>query len=173
VPRVGEADFDEGRLVETANRDLANGIGNLVQRITRLAATDPIGGAVPTDDALPLLAACTTTSTAVDDAIQQFDLRAATGAICDLVAEINRYVERTQPWKLAPAERAPVVSALLHATRRVVDELTPFVPDLAARAATRLEGATGALDESTESAPVAPRLQPVSRLARSRRAGGR
>ncbi len=36
VPRVGEADFTEARLVDAANRDLANGIGNLVQRIAGL-----------------------------------------------------------------------------------------------------------------------------------------
>ena len=55
------------------------------------------------------------------------------------MAEANRYVERTAPWKLAPAERGPVLAALLHATSVVVDELEPFVPDLVARARARLD----------------------------------
>ena len=43
VPRVGEADFTEDRLVEAANRDLANGVGNLVQRLGGLGG---LGGRV-------------------------------------------------------------------------------------------------------------------------------
>ena len=52
VPRIGEVDFTEDRLVETVNRDLANGVGNLVQRTVTLAAgafgDDPVE-AVPAD----------------------------------------------------------------------------------------------------------------------------
>ena len=37
VPRTGDADFTTDRLVACANRDLANGVGNLVSRVTTLA----------------------------------------------------------------------------------------------------------------------------------------
>ncbi|MFI6598235.1 class I tRNA ligase family protein [Nonomuraea sp. NPDC050536] len=36
VPRVGDADFTEERLVARADEDLANGIGNLVNRVTTM-----------------------------------------------------------------------------------------------------------------------------------------
>ncbi|NIA25445.1 MAG: methionine--tRNA ligase, partial [Gammaproteobacteria bacterium] len=36
VPRVGDADFTEQRLVDRVNQDLANGYGNLLSRITAL-----------------------------------------------------------------------------------------------------------------------------------------
>jgi methionyl-tRNA synthetase len=133
VPRLGEADFTEERLVETANRDLANGAGNLVQRVVGL------GGRV-TDEvrrsscALPDV---------VDAAVANFDLRAATGAITTEIDAVNREIERTQPWSRSCSERASVVDALARRTQTIIDELAPFVPDLAARAAARLRGQAG------------------------------
>jgi methionyl-tRNA synthetase len=128
VPRVGEADFSEERLVETANRDLANGIGNLVQRVVGLGgrASSPDPGTLPAR---------------VDAAIAAFDLRAATGAITAEIDRVNREIEATKPWTLTGDERARAVDQLARQTAAIVDELTPFVPDLAARAAARLSGA--------------------------------
>jgi methionyl-tRNA synthetase len=153
VPRVGETDFSEERLVEVANRDLAHGVGNLVQRVVALAAKDDIGGAVPAADALPLFAATSQTAREIDAAVEAFDLRAATGVIIDLVAATNRYIEQSQPWALGAAGRPPVISALLLVARRLVDELEPFTPALAQRGRARL---------GTEQTGVAPG-EPVAR----------
>ena len=156
VPRIGEADFSERRLVDAANRDLANGLGNLVQRVVALAAKDEIGAAVPASDAWPLLGACNAGARAVDDALAQFDVRGACGALRALVDEVNRAIERSRPWQLAGVERAAVVAGLLEVTRRVVAEHEPFVPTLAQRCRERL----GAGDQLVRSGPpVAPRLE--------------
>jgi methionyl-tRNA synthetase len=158
VPRVGEADFDEERLVASANRDLAHGVGNLVQRVVALAAKDPLGGAVPGADAFPLLTRCSETTRAIDAAIADFDLRAATGALRSLIDDVNRYVEHARPWSLPVGDRPPVIAAALYATRWVVDELDPFTPALARRCRERLG------TEATRVAPgepVAPRLELV------------
>ena len=138
VPRVGETDFCEERLVATVNRDLAHGIGNLVQRVVALAARDDVVGAIPADDSWPLLAACSQASAQVAAALDVLDLKRAAGAVIGLVTETNCYIERTKPWSLDAGDTRPVVAAALHATTRVVDELEPFVPDLAARARARL-----------------------------------
>jgi methionyl-tRNA synthetase len=81
IPRVGEADFTETRLVATANRDLANGVGNLVQRIVGLGGSGGRGERAP--------ARTSSLSRAVDEAIRVFDLRAATGAIVAEVDAVN------------------------------------------------------------------------------------
>jgi methionyl-tRNA synthetase len=129
VPRVGEVDFTDSRLVETVNRDLANGIGNLVQRITGL------GGAVP--DGFARVSAL---RDAVDAAIAEFDLRAATGTITAAVDAVNRDIERLRPWTIEGDARASSVDDLAHRTAAIVAELQPFVPDLATRASATLRG---------------------------------
>jgi methionyl-tRNA synthetase len=138
VPRVGEIDFSEARLVTTVDRDLAHGIGNLVQRVVALAARDEIRPAIPAADAGPLLDAAAAVPDEVARSLAVLDLRRATGAILGLVAETNRYIERAAPWRLTSADARPFVAAALHATGRVIDELAPFVPDLADRARERL-----------------------------------
>ncbi len=160
VARIGETSFSERRLIETVNRDLAHGVGNLVQRVVALAAADGVNGAIPPDDAAKtvglataagcsaavparessaLLQSCRATSRAVDDAVDVLDLRRACEAIVGLVADTNRYVEQTTPWKLSAGPRRAVLAAPLHATSTVIDELWPFVPGLATRAAARLQ----------------------------------
>src|SRR5262249_38279043 len=44
VPRIGETDFSEERLVAVVNRDLAHGIGNLVQRVVALTRNTAVTG---------------------------------------------------------------------------------------------------------------------------------
>jgi methionyl-tRNA synthetase len=127
VPRAGDTDFTAERLVASANRDLANGIGNLVQRVrglvTRVGRVEPEGAA-----AEALAATVAAAPHAVDTAIARFDFRAAIDALLAIVVEANRYVESTRPWEgnagLLPLVRAVTVLG---------DELEPFVPDLAAR----------------------------------------
>ncbi len=47
VPRVGDADFTVARLIARAIDDLANGLGNLVSRVTSMAHRVPAGPAAP------------------------------------------------------------------------------------------------------------------------------
>ena len=76
VPRVGETDFTEDRLVESSDRDLANGVGNLVQRTVTLAAQafgdDPVavGSARRAERS-----GATSTRARIDAALAGFDLR--------------------------------------------------------------------------------------------------
>src|SRR5215813_12320025 len=103
VARLGDTDFTAGRLVACANRDLANGLGNLQHRTLTLvhryrdgriagpAGTTPLGAG--------LAGACRALPQLIDDALARFDFRAATGAICSVVQAGNRLVEAQRPWE--------------------------------------------------------------------------
>ena len=137
IPRVGEADFTEDaprRDREPRPRERRRQPRPAHRRPRRRRGR---GETAP--------ARTSSLSLAVDEAIRGFDLRAATGAIVAEVDAVNRAIETSKPWTLVGDDRAGAVAPLAVATRVIVDELAPFVPDLAAHAARRLEG-TGAAE---------------------------
>jgi methionyl-tRNA synthetase len=141
VPRSGEADFREQQLARRAN-ELADGLGNLVSRTVTLAARNrpasAAGGGRPIGD--PTLAAAVgRVPTAVDAALERFDLRAAVDAIWSAVEEANRHASATRPWQLDGAEQDAVLTDLLAACRTIGAELEPFLPGGAERIHVALE----------------------------------
>ena len=149
VPRTGDTDFTDARLVARANEDLANGLGNLVSRVTSMVhryrggQLPAPGLVVPGPSGASALAAAADRATAtIAAALSEPDFRAATAAVTGLVDEANRYVQSTAPWRLAAAERGgdpaagqqldEALVALTATCRALAHLLTPFLPDLAA-----------------------------------------
>ncbi len=155
VPRAGDVDFREELLAARAN-ELADGLGNLVNRTIALVSRNRPAGVreteCPAAEAGALTARCAVLPAAIDVALDACDLRAATAAIWDVVSEANRVVSASRPWELANAARAgdaeaslrldAILAVLLAACRLIAGELTPFLPD----AATRLARALDTLD---------------------------
>ncbi|MBO0833724.1 MAG: class I tRNA ligase family protein, partial [Actinobacteria bacterium] len=174
VPRTGDTDFTIGRLIARANTDLANGVGNLISRVTSIAhsyrngvvcaRSGPDGANWPAD-AATLLATVERTPAAVHAALGRFDFRAAAAAVFETVEEANRYVEATEPWHLGRADRAgdaaagrrldEVLGALVGACQALAGEISPFLPDLAGRVAAAVDNSGGTLPRPQ---PVFPRI---------------
>jgi methionyl-tRNA synthetase len=169
VARVGDADYTTDRLVGRYHEDLANGLGNLVNRTVSMIHKYR-GGTVPAlpDQLpdLPLIDAVSAAPAAVDAALDRFDFRQATAAVWKIVDEANRYVVAVAPWTLAKAEKNgdaeaaqklnDALALLIRAARTVADELTPFLPEAAERVATQL-GSGG--DQLAEAQPLFPRIE--------------
>jgi methionyl-tRNA synthetase len=150
VPRKGDVDFREELIAARAN-ELADGLGNLINRTVTLVGRNRSEGLQPSSENPPeaasLQALCRELPARIDDALAAFDLRAATAALWDVVAEGNRFVSATRPWELAKAPGGDdrlddVLAVLLDACRIIAGELRPFLPT----AAERVETALAALD---------------------------
>jgi methionyl-tRNA synthetase len=170
VPRTGDADFTIERLISRANDELANGLGNLVNRVIAMihryrqgrvpAAAGPAAGAGELEEAsrgAPGL---------IDAALAGFDYRQATSALWRIVDEANRYINGVRPWDLARAERYgdrgagqlldSVLAALARACQLIAGELAPFLPGASARISRQCTaGADGVLPSPS---PVFDRL---------------
>jgi methionyl-tRNA synthetase len=131
VAPVGDTDFTVDRLIRCADQDLANGIGNLVNRTLALVHKRRAGRVLGEPAELP---ACAELPGRIDRALDAFDLRAATGAVRAVVEQGNRYVETRRPWALLDGPRLDAVLATLVGTcRALTNELGPFLPTGAAR----------------------------------------
>jgi methionyl-tRNA synthetase len=147
VPRVGDTDFTPDRLVSRANDELANGLGNLVNRVVSLIHRyrdgRPPFSQEPAPDAGALDQAARRAPALIDSALGDVDFRRATAAVWDIADEANRYINHIRPWELAKAERTAggqassdldaVLATLLRACQAIAGHLIPFLPDAAAR----------------------------------------
>jgi methionyl-tRNA synthetase len=144
VPPTGDADFRAESIAARAN-ELADGLGNLVNRTIALVGRHRPEGARPTPvaEAASLQGLCAALPSAIDEALAVFDLRSATDALWKVVAEGNRFVSATRPWELAKEARAGdhhavtrldgVLGVLLETCQLVARELRPFLPVAAER----------------------------------------
>ena len=150
VAPAADADFSVARLIARYNTDLADDLGNLLNRANSMLHRYR-GGVVPappTDPAAwPDAAALAAIAAALPDhiagALDIFDPRVALDAVWALVVGANRLVDSAKPWALHKSEKAggteagealdAVLYALLEAVRVVAVHLEPFVPAAAAR----------------------------------------
>lgn len=158
VPRVGDADFTEQRLIDRVNQDLANGYGNLVNRIVTLV--DKYRSGVPPQPPSndPLLDRLDATRISVHQALDDFDIRAAASEIVSLIRAANSYIQQHRPWEHTSPNEAPRFDhtlGALHATALAIGELLGIIaPDVSGRAANQLKQVTPGV--------VQPRLRPGS-----------
>ncbi len=144
-----DADFNPTRLEERVNADLANGIGNLLNRTLNMAKKYRTG-TLRSDSNEGLRPASETAVAAYHAAFERRDPRAAIDAIVTLANAANQFVDQTTPWKLAKdeskaAELDHVLYHLAETSRILAILLTPIVPAAVEKIATQLAVAPATL----------------------------
>jgi methionyl-tRNA synthetase len=185
IPATDDGDFSRERFVGAYNSDLANKLGNLLNRTISMVGRycegmAPAPGSVePADE--PLIATARGLRARVDAAMERFAPHEALAAIWELVDAANKYVEDTAPWTLAKrrkagpnaeeagARLATVLYSALESLRLLSLYARPFIPDAAAAMARQLgldPDAGGAWDELTTWGryPAGTRVQSASVL---------
>ncbi|MBU4198840.1 MAG: methionine--tRNA ligase [Verrucomicrobia bacterium] len=129
--------FSEEAFIRRCNADLANDVGNLLSRITKLV-TSYCGGIIPapgedTADEPILRQAVLKAVKTMEESLGRMRLDLGLAAVIGAVREANRYLEKRQPWTLAKqTDKRPLGTVLYHAaeTLRIVSGLLyPVMPD--------------------------------------------
>jgi methionyl-tRNA synthetase len=138
VGRGEDADWTEERALDLRRAELANELGNLLQRTVSLVRQD--GGVVPAapDGGEPGGIAAGFAERLCSAIAVDLDPQAALTATWELVRGANRYANRSQPWRLAGGARDAAVLSLAESLRVVSEALRPFLPRTAEGIAAQL-----------------------------------
>ncbi len=142
-----DGSFNEDAMIERANAQLSNALGNLLSRTLNMTARYCEGVVPEPDDDGPdetvLRDACAAAATAVDHHLRRFELHRALEAVFQLVDAANRYIDRREPWKAArtaarAGELRTTLASACRALRSIGLLLAPFLPEASAELLRRL-----------------------------------
>ncbi len=134
---ASDGDFSRAALIRHYNDELANELGNLLNRVVSMINRYR-GGAVPAAGSIgeleeELQQAAEETRLQAGAALERWDIGGALSIIWGFVRRTNQYIERSEPWHLARQagqERRldTVLFTAAEATRLLALLLAPFIP---------------------------------------------
>ena len=143
-----DSDFSEERLLVRYNTDLANGLGNLVNRTINMSQRYRDGLLTSTQihdaDLKALQELARSVTQRYRDAFERFEVQNAIEVVWELVTRANSLVEQKAPWKLArQPENASLLDAVLYSlaeTGRLLSVMmSPVIPHSSARILEQLQ----------------------------------
>ncbi len=143
IPSLDDGDFSYERMNQLYEADLANELGNLVSRVTTLAAKDELINSQ--SEIYP--------NTDIQDNILRFNFHAALELIWLDIKALNKEINEKEPWKKTAAERKEDLLSWLHKLQHIAWELKPFMPETAEQI---MQATSGKIKKIT---PLFPRLK--------------
>ena len=134
-PENQDSDFTWSEFVRRTNDELVAGWGNLVNRTATMIAKSfgeiPAAGELTAEDQA-LLDHVEAAFGTVGDLIGRHRQKAAIGEAMRAVAEVNKYVSDSEPWKLKGDDERERLGTILHVVAQCVSDLnrilSPFLP---------------------------------------------
>jgi methionyl-tRNA synthetase len=127
IPSFDDGDMTEERFAEVYNANLVNGIGNLVNRIMKMAE-DNLDGPVELSESDMTIPDEYTT------AFAECNIQRAADIVWEKVAEADKKIQETEPFKLIktdPESAKKIITELVVALANVSYLLEPFLPETA------------------------------------------
>lgn len=142
IPFGHDGDFSEAALVGRINSDLANDLGNLLNRTLKMIQ-DYRKGRVPAEslrempEARDLQCQAQAALEGTDEAMEDFSFDEALKRIWAFIGRANKFIDETMPWRLAKEGSDDALDSVLlnlyEALRLSALMVAPFMPETARR----------------------------------------
>lgn len=152
TPIDGDGDFTVERFRELYNADLANGLGNLVARVAKLAenANYTLTGSIDKTSAHIIKIEEYTKS------LNEYRFSDATAFIWKKISDLDKFIDQEKPWELIKKQDARLKDVLAHAIdqiQEIAGLLEPIMPETAKKIEEQYKG-----PEIKAQAPLFPRI---------------
>lgn len=140
IPSYGDGDYSDGRFKKLYNADLANGLGNLVARVAKLAEQANLR--VDHFDDLKqfsILQEKPDFSTYFA-ALVEFRFNDSLAFVGDKVTKANQLIDQRQPWRLKGEELDQTLKELVAEIYAISVLLQPFLPETAEKITRQFSG---------------------------------
>jgi len=131
IPTTEDGDFTIERFEELYNSELANNLGNLMNRVIKMTERY-FEGKVPEATNNDFEEKTSKMWKTYHEKIDKFDIKKAAEEVMYLIDDANKYIEDTKPWVLAKEDEKAlgnVLYNLLEVLRHVGYALHPFIPE--------------------------------------------
>ncbi len=136
MPVNSDGDFSTGDLEQTITSDLANDLGNLLNRMVSLATRNGLEQVSAGDEwheaAATLQKAAKVAFDAYGEHMEKYEFHLALARLWKFINQTNAYFHEQEPWKLAKADQklfGEVISATCHSLRMIGVLLLPIMPE--------------------------------------------
>ncbi len=124
-----DGDFSEARLKEKINSDLADGLGNLLNRSLVLCEKSFDGKVPEKVFDKKIAAAAEKLVSEYEKDLESFNFHAALDKIWAFIFSLNKYINDTKPWEVSDKKESSKIIYCLLESLRVIAVLTyPFMP---------------------------------------------
>lgn len=127
----GDGDFSATRFKDIYNGELANGLGNLVARVARLASDTSLS--LPQKKNF-------TFKKEVSANLKNYRFDLAISAIWDEISQLDKQINEQKPWELGGADLKKTISPIAQEIREIGFNLSPFLPETSKRILDQFSG---------------------------------
>lgn len=125
MPYENDSDVSYKWFDEKYNSALANGLGNLVSRIIKLAGEDASIGSIDNG----AFAEVINSYPNLKKAYEEFKLHEVVVLIAELVTELNEYFTKAEPWKKSGAEKSAIIKEAMQKLQIISTLYSPIMPE--------------------------------------------
>lgn len=127
IPAYSDGDFSEERFRQLYNADLANGLGNLVSRVAKLAA----------DMKLSLRTVEKRENRIIQEIsplLEKYQFNLALEHIWKVITDLNLYIDSQKPWQQDDEDKSKTLKNIIQGTDllpslvEIAEALSPFLP---------------------------------------------